>query len=407
MSRCALFDDHARRAFLPFTYSRPLSEIRFGIFTLREKWERIMGWDVESLTVPYLRGKFPFSGASVECWINARSLPDQGLSERISALKEGEALFKGDALIALCPKRRERETLLKVYDEEGMDGILEHFVDEQITYEGEVDILEQKWELFSRNGEAIRSDYDALKDKVGAAEVPSSNALIGDQVFIEEGAEVRHATLNSEEGPIYISKGAEVMEGAMIRGPFYLAPHAVVKMGAKIYGPTTIGPYGKVGGELNNCVFFGYSNKAHDGFLGNSVIGEWCNLGADTNNSNLKNNYGSVKVWDPMNEGLADTGLTFCGLFMGDHSKCGIDTMFNTGTTIGFSANIFDAGFPPKFVPSFFWGGSGGGETYELEKAKEVGKRMRDRRGLPFDAEEERIFDTVYQITEREREGVV
>lgn len=403
MSRRVLFDDGARSAFLPFTHSRPIPEQRIGILTLREKWEERTGEAYSWLTAPHLREKFPFSEVDGQLLINARLFPDAALIEAVNALQKGEGLKQGDDLLALMPDA-DPKTVLSDYDEGGVEALRERSCRKLLDYGKEALLIHQKWDLFAKNGEALKADHELLKEKVPSNALSSSNRVIGDQLFIGEGAKVEHATLNSDSGPVYIDKDAEVMEGAMIRGPFYLGPHAVVKMGAKIYGPTTVGPYSKVGGEVNNCIFFGYSNKAHDGFLGNSVVGEWCNLGADTNNSNLKNDYGDVKLWDYQQEAFASTGRTFCGLFMGDHSKCGIDTMFNTGTTIGFSANVFDAGFPPKFIPSFFWGGSQGGETFALGKAKEVAERMRGRRDLPFDGVEERLFEAIFERTRRRRE---
>ena len=234
--------------------------------------------------------------------------------------------------------------------------------------------------------------------------IPSSvNTINASQIFIEQGAKVEFSILNASYGPIYIGKNAEVMEGSVIRGPFALCEHSVVKLAAKIYGPTTVGPYSKVGGEINNSVLFGYSNKGHDGFLGNSVLGEWCNLGADTNNSNLKNNYAPVRLWSYNTESFAKTGLQFCGLIMGDHSKCGINTMFNTGTVIGVSANIFGAGFPRNFVPSFSWGGSSGYSTYQLRKVYEVAEKVMERRSKVFDEVEKDIIDSVFELTKSYR----
>jgi UDP-N-acetylglucosamine diphosphorylase/glucosamine-1-phosphate N-acetyltransferase len=220
---------------------------------------------------------------------------------------------------------------------------------------------------------------------------------------VEEGAKVEFAILNATDGPIYIGKDAEIMEGSMIRGPFSLGEHSVLKLGAKIYGPTTIGPHSKVGGEVNNSVIFGYSNKAHDGFLGNSVLGEWCNIGADSNNSNLKNNYAEVKLWDYEKGRFIGTGLTFCGLIMGDHSKCGINTMFNTGTVVGVSANIFGAGFPRNFVADFSWGGAAGFTVYKLKEAFETAERVYQRRGMAFDENEKEILTRVFELTEKFR----
>ncbi len=401
MSR-VLFDDSARSAFLPFTHSRPIAEQRFGILTIREKWDERTGDPHVWLTVPHLRGKFPYPGSHDPLLINGRLLPDPDIIDAVNALEKGEGLKRGKILLALRP-HEVSDGLLDAYDDGGVAALQDRYGEHLKDHEKPVALLEQKWELFSRNGEALKEDHEFLKGRSCSRSPSSSNTVIGDQLFIGEGAQVEHATLNTETGPIHIAEDAEVMEGAMIRGPFYLGPHGVVKMGAKIYGPTTVGPYAKVGGEINNSVFFGYSNKAHDGFLGNSVIGEWCNLGADTNNSNLKNNYGAVKVWDHEKENFENSGLTFCGIFMGDHSKCGIDTMFNTGTTIGFSANVFDAGFPPKFIPSFFWGGSQGWEPFDPGKAKEVAQRIRARRDLPFDEVEERLFDELYEKTRNER----
>ncbi|MEO1714969.1 MAG: glucose-1-phosphate thymidylyltransferase, partial [Bacteroidota bacterium] len=256
-------------------------------------------------------------------------------------------------------------------------------------------------EIFSQNGAALRSDYEKLTRNRLSEALPESNTLIGpkNQLFIEPGASVEGAILNTKTGPIYIGKDAAVMEGAIIRGPFALGNNGVVKLGAKVYGPTTIGPFAKIGGEVNNSVLFGYSNKGHDGFLGNSVIGEWCNLGADTNNSNLKNNYAEVRAWNYKLEGFIPTGLQFCGLIMGDHSKCGINTMFNTGTVVGVSANIFGAGFPRNFVPSFTWGGPSGMSTYRVKKAFETAERVMVRRKKELDKVERDILEHVFRIS--------
>jgi len=224
-----------------------------------------------------------------------------------------------------------------------------------------------------------------------------------EHIFVEEGAKVECAILNASTGPIYIGKDAEIMEGAIVRGPLALCEHAALKMGAKIYGPTTIGPHSKVGGEVNNSVIIGYSNKGHDGFLGNSVLGEWCNIGADSNNSNLKNNYAEVKLWNYPQERFVNTGLTFCGLIMGDHSKCGINTMFNTGTVVGVNANIFGSGFPRNFVASFSWGGAAGFTTYKTADAFEVAARVFDRRGMVFNETEQEILQHVFEITAKYR----
>lgn len=407
MERGILFDDGVRGAFLPFTFYRPLSELRFGIMTVREKWELRTELPFSWLTLPHLREKYPIEAEGDALLLNGALCPDDELMDAIEDLDIGEALLFGDRLLAMKVKIGELEELCRKYDEIGAKGLLDYGDAERVPYSGDPLLLSRRWELFTRNEEALRRDHELLKAERPSAPLSSGNDLIGDELFLGKDVKLSHVTLNTETGPIHIDDGAEVMEGATIRGPFYLGPDAKVKMGAKIYGPTTVGPYAKVGGEINNSVIFGYSNKAHDGFLGNSVIGEWCNLGADTNNSNLKNNYGPVKVWDYEQEGYMDSGLTFCGIFMGDHSKCGIDTMFNTGTTVGFSANVFDAGFPPKFVPSFFWGGKDKGEPFDPDKAKEVAEKIRARRELPFDGVEERLFDAIHEMTRAERDRVL
>src|SRR5690606_24924204 len=250
----------------------------------------------------------------------------------------------------------------------------------------------------------LEDDFELLTDGRRSQPIPATNNIInGQNIFIEEGAKLEFVTLNASFGPIYIGKDAEIMEGSIIRGPFALCEHATVKLGAKIYGPTTVGPHSKVGGEVNNSVIFGYSNKGHDGFMGNSVLGEWCNLGADTNNSNLKNNYAEVRLWDYNTESFARTGLQFCGLMMGDHSKCGINTMFNTGTVVGVSANIFGSGFPRNFIPSYSWGGAAGMTTFKTDKAFEVAREVMKRRNLEFTEQDEKIMEHVFEITAKYR----
>ncbi|RMD70422.1 MAG: glucose-1-phosphate thymidylyltransferase, partial [Bacteroidetes bacterium] len=264
--------------------------------------------------------------------------------------------------------------------------------------------VRQLWDIFLLNDRAIRLDFELLTHGRRSQPLSASNTVIGEgPVFVEEGAVVEGATLNATDGPIYIGAHAQVMEGALLRGSLAICDHAVIKMGAKVYGGTTIGPWCKVGGEVQNVVFFGYSNKAHDGYLGNSVIGEWCNLGADTNCSNLKNDYGEVKLWSYEKEGFVRTGQQFCGLFLGDHSKCGINTMFNTGTVVGVSANIFGAGYPRNFVPSFAWGGPAGWSTYRFDKAIATAERVMARRKVPLTPEDRLILMKVFEESARFR----
>ncbi len=321
--------------------------------------------------------------------INAAFLPTAELVEQIKNLQPGEGIFHEEDVVAF-----------HAYDEQEVD----FQKCTNIELEGKAMLVEHTWDIFKMNAEAIAADFELLTQDRKSQKLSSTNQVIApENVFLEEGAKVECAILNASEGPIYIGADAEIMEGSIIRGPFALCEHATVKMGAKIYGSTTVGPHSKIGGEVNNSVIFGYSNKGHDGFLGNSVLGEWCNLGADTNTSNLKNNYAEVRLWDYASEKFAPTGLQFCGLMMGDHSKCGINTMFNTGTVVGVSANIFGAGFPRNFIPSFSWGGSGGTSTYKTEKAFEVAEKVMERRDIEFSEEDKAILEQVFEDTQKYR----
>ncbi|WP_347925316.1 GlmU family protein [Pontimicrobium sp. SW4] len=385
-----LFDGPSRNKLLPFTYTRPVADIRVGILTIREKWEKYLGYTTSTVTEEYLTEKFPMVELEENIMINASYLPNGELVELIKSLTEKQAIFKDEDVIAFFTKENQDEVNFDEY--------------EAIEFEREILCIENTWDIFSKNGEAIQNDFKLLTNDRKSQPVPKSNNLIeASNIFIEEGAKLEFTTLNASFGPIYIGKNAEIMEGSIIRGPFALCEQATVKLGAKIYGPTTVGPHSKVGGEVNNSVLFGYSNKGHDGFLGNSVLGEWCNLGADTNNSNLKNNYAEVRLWDYETEGFARTGLQFCGLMMGDHSKCGINTMFNTGTVVGVSANIFGSGFPRNFVPSFSWGGNSGFTTYLTKKAFEVAKVVMSRKNVEFTEKDATILEHVFEITKEYR----
>lgn len=387
-----LFDGNVRNQFLPFTFTRPVADIRVGILTIREKWEYLLGFTTTTVTEDYLSEKYPFLELEKNILINASFLPSENLVNLIKGLEENQAVFFDDEPIAF-------------FTTEGQEVDFETF--DIIQYEHK-DVLriEHTWEIFSKNGEAIKRDFEMLTKGRDSQPIPKGIWTKNPKnIFIEEGAILEFCTLNASEGPIYIGKDAEIMEGALVRGPFALCEHSTLKMGAKIYSNTTIGPHSKVGGEVNNSVIFGYSNKGHDGFLGNSVLGEWCNLGADTNNSNLKNNYAEVRLWDYETEGFTRTGLQFCGLMMGDHSKCGINTMFNTGTVVGVSANIFGSGFPRNFVPSFSWGGSGGFTTYKTDKAFEVAKVVMGRRNIEFSEMDAKILEHVFEETAMWRKG--
>lgn len=386
-----LFDGAARNQLLPFTFTRPVADIRVGILTIREKWEKHLNSTTSTITEDYLSEKWPMVEMEENVMINGAFLPTAELVEQIINLQPGEAIFHEEDVVAFF-----------AYEDQDVD----FDTCTSIEMEGKPFTVQNTWDIFRLNGEAIVADFEQLTKDRKSQPISSTNQVIApENVFLEEGARVECAIINASEGPVYIGADAEVMEGSIVRGPLALCDHATLKLGAKIYGPTTVGPHSKVGGEVNNSVIFGYSNKGHDGFLGNSVLGEWCNIGADTNTSNLKNNYAEVRLWDYASERFAPTGLQFCGLMMGDHSKCGINTMFNTGTVVGVSANIFGAGFPRNFIPSFSWGGSGGTTTYKTDKAFEVAEKVMDRRNIEFSEEEKAILEEVFEQTKKYRRG--
>ena len=388
-----LFDGPSRNHLLPFTFTRPVADIRIGILTIREKWEQRLGITTSTLTEEYLSQKYPMVELEENVMINAAFVPTDNLQEMVENLSANQAIFLGEDVIAFYTQENQEEVDFEKYE------IIEYDFDDLI-------FIEHTWDIFSKNAKALEDDFDLLTAGRTSQPIPETVHCINrDRIFLEEGAKIEIAVLNATNGPIYLGRNTEVMEGCSIRGGFALCEGAVVKMGAKIYGPTTIGPNSKVGGEINNAVLFANSNKGHEGFLGNSVLGEWCNLGADTNNSNLKNNYAEVRLWDYETEGFAKTGLQFCGLMMGDHSKCGINTMFNTGTVVGVSANIFGSGFPRNFIPSFSWGGSAGFTTYNTNKAFETASLVMQRRGLEFDEQEAAILQHVFEETKKFRKG--
>jgi UDP-N-acetylglucosamine diphosphorylase/glucosamine-1-phosphate N-acetyltransferase len=385
-----LFDGPARNALLPFTFTRPVADILIGIMTIRQKWEMHLGSTTTTLTEEYLSEKFPMVELEENVMINASFLPNAILAEMVSDLKTNQAIFKGDEVIAFYTDENQEEVDFDSY--------------EIIEFDGHCLTVEHTWDIFSKNGDAIREDFEFLTEDRKSQPIPKSvNVIAPENIFIEEGAKLEFVTLNASLGPIYIGKNSEIMEGSVIRGPFALCENAQVKMQAKVYGATTVGPYSRIGGEVKNSVLFAYSNKGHDGFLGDSVLGEWCNIGADSNNSNLKNNYEEVKIWSYETEGFAKTGLQFCGLMMGDHSKCGINTMFNTGTVVGVSANIFGSGFPRNFVPSFSWGGASGFTTYVTKKAFETAKLVMGRRNIDFDEREAAILEHIFEESKKWR----
>ena len=395
-----LFDTpELRTQLFPFTFTRPISEIRVGILTIAEKWSRRLGEPIAYHTEEYLRQKFPQSLQEDLLWINGAVCPDQKLVDRCMSLKEGQGLFFNDHVIAV--RGVQFSTLPSTKSDFGDIDWLQ--------FEDDIILIERPWHIFQKNAQQIELDWKLVTAGRESQEMddPFTKVYNPAKIFVEEGASIKAAILNAETGPIYIGKDAVVQEGALIRGSFALCEGATINIGAKLRGDTTIGPFCKVGGEVSNSLIFGYSNKGHDGFLGNSVIGEWCNLGADTNSSNLKNDYGKVSIWDYASRALTKQDLQFCGLLMGDHSKCGINTMFNTATTVGVSANIFGAGFPSKFIPSFSWGGPEGWQSYRIEKALEVANTMMVRRGKSLDQTEELILRHVAEVTAKYRQNFI
>ncbi|MDF1516611.1 MAG: GlmU family protein [Lutibacter sp.] len=385
-----LFDGTVRNSLLPLTFTKPVADLRIGILTIREKWETYLGFTTTTLTEDYLEEKFPMVEMAQNVMINASFLPTFSLAELIMELKENQVIFKDEEVIAF----------FTVDSQETID--FDNY--EQIEFNDEVTQIKNTWDLFSFNDIALKSDFELITEGRISQPIPEGVRYINkENIFIEEGTEILFSVLNASKGPIYIGKDALVMEGSLIRGPFSLGERSVVKMGAKIYGATTIGPFCTVGGEINNSILSAYSNKGHDGFLGNSVLGEWCNIGADTNNSNLKNNYSEVRLWNYETENFAKTGLQFCGLIMGDHSKCGINTMFNTGTVIGVSANIYGSNFPRNFIPSFSWGGAAGFSTYQMDKVTETATLVMKRREVDFNEKEQRILEHIFEITKKYR----
>lgn len=379
-----LFDDPLiRPELLPFTFTRPVGAIRVGILTIREKWERWLQAKVGFQTEPYLRKKFPLLHDSGAVLINGAVCPDEALCARIQSLGTGQFLVKGQLLIAANPPVQEMTP------------------SNTIEYAQEITVIDRTWKIFRENGNQLRTDFRIVTRGRASAPMPDRHTVVYGEhnLFLEEGVTLKAAVINAENGPVYLGRNSIVQEGALIRGPFALCEGGHLNMGAKVRGDTTVGPYSKVGGEISTSVIFAYSNKAHDGFLGCSVIGEWCNLGADTNTSNLKNNYDTIRIWRHTTGTFEDTGLQFCGLMMGDHSKTAINTMLNTGTVIDVFANVFGEGFPRNYIPSFSWGGSGGFTTYRIDKALEAGARAMARRNVTLDTVESEILLTVYNMT--------
>jgi len=389
-----LFDDHSRETLLPLTFTRPGSNLRIGILTIAEKWEWELGISSSPLSADYLQGKYPCTTGEDNLLVNGILLPDSQLVASIRNLGQEQALVREGVLLAFRCGKAEVESF-----DAGK------WTNKGVEYGNAVSLVDYPWKIFGLNGQEIEADFTRLTLNRESGKLSDTVRVDRpENVFVESGFHGENFTLNASRGPVYLGKDSEIMEGSVIRGPFALCEASVVKMGAKIYGPTTIGPFCKVGGEINNSVLQANSNKSHDGFLGNSVLGEWCNLGADTNNSNLKNNYGEVKIWNYASMDFVGTGRQFCGLIMGDHSKCGINTMFNTGTVVGVSANIYGPGFPPTFIPSFSWGGAEGFVDYKLGKAMETANLVMERRELELTREDRAILEYIFQYSKEFRQ---
>ncbi len=386
-----LFDDPTTRTnLLPFTYTRPVALIRVGILTIREKWEKRLNTQASFLTEAYLQKKYPVRASHDNLFVNAAWCPNDKAIAQLRLLLTGEVLIQDNTILAWRSADMSLPDLTKSIPR---------------IFSGEVTLIDQVWKIFQHNAAEIKADYARITAGRTSAGINDKHTVVYNEqnIFVEEGVHIRAAVLNAEDGPIYLGKNSVVQEGALIKGPFALCEGSTVNMGGKMRGDSTIGPYSKVGGEVSNSVIFGYSNKGHDGFMGNTVLGEWCNLGADTNTSNLKNNYENVKLWNHTQNDFVNTGLQFCGLMMGDHSKCSINTMFNTGTVVGVSANIFGDGFPDKFVPSFAWGGTNGYTTYQLNKALETAEKVMARRNIQLDDTEKRILKHIFEYTTQNR----
>lgn len=393
MTHLILFDGDARDHLLPLTFTRPVAALRLGILTIKEKWEKKLGIPSSYLTQDYLTPLFPIVYGQCNLLVNSSCLPSDNWIPLLQTLRQGQAYIWQDELVAVCLDKSQTAALVNGSELQALEVFeLGDFLLRRIR---------RPADIFTECAAEIEADFALLCEGRSSQTLPASNTLIGDpsQLFIEPGAEIEACTLNVKTGPIYIGANASILEGALLRGPIALGENTVVKMGAKIYGATAAGPYCKLGGEINNVVFQANSNKGHDGYLGNSVIGEWCNLGADTNNSNLKNDYSEVKVWSYPERRFMPTGLQFHGLVMGDHSKAGINTMFNTGTVVGVSANIFGEGFPRNYIPSFSWGGASGLQTYRLEKAIATAERVIARRDRKMLAEEKDILAHIFEAT--------
>jgi UDP-N-acetylglucosamine diphosphorylase/glucosamine-1-phosphate N-acetyltransferase len=383
------FDDQSRESLFPLTFTRPVSDLRIGILKISEKWLHHFKGETGYLTADYLQQKFQYQFSEDNLFINGSVCPSKDVLEAIENLKDGEALIKNDYFIAAKSNQSQKATDFSSF--------------KSFNFEGEVNKITYPEDIFKYNDRELRADFSLLTKGRVSAKLSETNTIIGEDIFVEEGVYAECCSFNTHNGPIYLAKNSQVWEGTHVRGALALCENSQIKMGSKIYGATTIGPNSRVGGEINNAVIWGNSSKGHEGYLGNSVLGEWCNIGADSNNSNLKNNYAEVKLWDYKSERFRKTGLQFCGLIMADHAKCGINTMFNTGTVVGVGANVFGAGFPRNFIADFAWGGSHGFEVYAIHKMFETTQKVFERRDKDFDDIEKDILTEIFNQTDKYR----
>jgi len=392
-----------RDSLKPFTLTRPVATLRVGIRTLGEKWQMYLAEEIELtkpsyLTVGYLQPKYSLVIQEDNLLVNPAVCPNEDLIQSVKTLEPRTVLSQGDCIIAARVPGEDVQSMVR--DNFQLSNLPVSLTNYRGTsYELPVTKIQQVWDIFQQNGSQIEADYAYLtRNRSSAAITDRYTRTYGDaRIFVEEGVAIKAAVINAESGPVYLDKNATIHENAVVKGPFAMLEGAHVNMGAKVREATTIGPNSKIGGEVKNIVVQGNSNKGHEGFVGNSVIGEWCNFGADTNTSNLKNNYQSVQLWDYASREMKDSQQTFCGLMMGDHSKCGINTMFNTGTTVGVFANLFGGGFLPKFIPSFSWGGSESLVEFRFDKAMEVLERVLNRRKQVPSADDLAILEYIYQ----------
>lgn len=389
--------------FWPLCQTRPLASLRVGILRIEEKWQHYAEFDSAShLCSPDLSSLFPLRAKSKLLLVGGSILPDPKLVEFLRNLDPGQIAFTQEQeFIGL--RTDDLDSFLSDLNELSIQNLYSHQSWETVLYPAEVSSLKHLWQIFQKNGTELIQDFNILTAGRQSAPISKTNNVLGDRIFLEDGVQMEYCTVNSTTGPVYIGRNCELMEGTTIRGPLAMLDQSSTKMGTRIYGPTTIGPASRIGGEIQNIVIQGYSNKAHDGYLGNSILGEWCNIGADSNASNLKNTYQEVKIWSYMNESFIKTDTIFCGLIMGDHAKCGINTMFNTGTVVGLGANIFGAGFPRQFIPDFAWGGATGFSTFSYDQFIETARTVMSRRNVNLLPEQEKLYKSIFDQTAKFR----